>query len=191
MLRTDLFLAHALIERPVAIVIGDSRVDQAVDPAPGVLKVGYGGAPLRDLIGLARTLCFVARPASIVVAAGINDARDPRMRAEAFVRDAALMMTICPGARMTVMGVWPGETDRPPLGATTPINRIVLINRLLRQVSSERRARFIPPPSRVIATQDGVHFAPAENRRWSRLLWQAALASNPHPPLDSMSPPTA
>ena len=178
MLHTDRLLVVAAIKRPSGLAVGDSRIERAVQSAfgPELVLGGYGGARIGELVEVARALCRVASPKRVVLAVGLNDARDLQVVASTLHGDANRLLQACPKAKSTVLAVWPAELDREPYAIAASAERIALVNRVLHHAARRHGARFVlPPAGTLVKTTDGLHFSPESNQQWSAFVAREAL----------------
>ena len=153
-------------------LIGDSITEFAYVPSlcgRPVLNAGLGGSRVTEWQGLAPKLFGDAKPALVIFALGVNDARRSTLASpDAWERDYARLVGQAHGARVAIMGIQPIEPNKR-IGPGFDAERARQLNESARRVAAATHAVFIAPPT-TPQTSDGIHLNEAGRREWVQRL---------------------
>lgn len=144
------------------VILGDSIVEFLfLDRICGqtVLNAGIGSGTIKEVLTLCEAVLERARPASVIISVGVNDAQLSRQRdIEAWLGHYDKLLRALSAYRVFVMAINPVEAGKP-LGDNyfdqSFINRQ---NLGLIALSKKHGANYIPPTAAATGlTSDGVH----------------------------------
>ncbi|WP_271077453.1 SGNH/GDSL hydrolase family protein [Aurantiacibacter sp. MUD61] len=151
------------------MVIGDSRVFQAPEPATAQF-VGYGGATFESVSRISRVLCAI-HDGPVTIALGVNDANTRHIDIAASEAAMAQLVEDCARPGLTLAKIWPIEVDRRPHGSKFDVEAITRLNETMSELAQSKALDVLPAPRLETGfTEDGIHFTPQVSASFGRWL---------------------